>query len=1113
MMLPVFGWILWMCNNRFDMKLIAGFLSLFLAVGPTFATTRDWEDQSVLQRNREPARSNFMPYSEETAVLKGERSERVLSLNGIWKFHWAPNPEDRPVDFYRSDFMDTAWKKIEVPSNWEMKGYGTPVYVSSGYIFRIDPPRVNSEPNREYTTFKERNAVGSYRRYFDLPVSWSGKETFLHFDGVSSAFYLWINGKIVGYSQGSFEPSEFDITSYLQAGRNQIAVEVYRFCDGSYLEDQDMWRLSGIHRDVYLYVTPKARIRDFAVRTLLDADYRDALLQIKPQLAVYEENNLTGWTVEARLYDAEGRMVLEKPLVQDAEPILNRLYKPAILNVRNPQRGPAAFAWLETTVKKPQLWTAETPYLYTLTLTLNDSTGKSVETVSSAVGFRSVESRNGEVLVNGRPIHLRGVNRQEFDPDQGHVMSEERMVQDIVLMKKANINAVRCSHYPNNPRWYDLCDRYGLYLMDEANIEEHGLRGTLASDPSWQAAFLDRAVRMAERDKNHPSVIFWSMGNEAGYGPNFAAISAWLKAFDPTRLIHYEGAQGQGAEFRMGNQTTTIENDPATVDVISRFYPKVCEAYLNPAKAGDVVTERAENARWERLLDLARNNNDTRPVLTSEYAHCMGNALGNLKEYWDEIYSNSRMLGGFIWDWVDQGICRTASNGKTYFAYGGDFGDKPNSGPFCLNGIVFPDRTYSAKYDQVKKIYQPYRVEAVSLQPGKVELNVRNHSHVTNLSAFDVRWSVLSNGRVLQQGVLPTLDVNPDTTVSFSVPVKVIKPTDTDCFLRIGFYLKTPERWAPAGYEIGFDQFKLDMPLAPVAVKSHADDSAIQISNDVDSLLTVLGKNFSLTFNKSQGSWSSWVIKGREYLVAGPVFQAFRAPTDNDKGFGNWLAKDWKNAGLDRLEKQRVSFKVLSQKQNELMLEMQVLYQAAAGFFIHTTTYTIYGDGSLLMNNRFEPSGDLPSLPRMGVMMMLSDDFQKLSWYGHGPMDNYPDRLDATPVGRWSGTVAQQYVPYPRPQECGNHEGVTELSLSDAKGKGVRVDCPTGMSASVLPYTVQELTSAAKTWQLPDSKSVVLSMDAFQMGLGNSSCGPGVLKKYTYSQKTYVLNLIFKPLR
>ena len=679
---------------------------------------RDWEDQHILQRNREPARAAFFPYKERPG-------DRQLSLDGLWRFHWQPTPDGLPAGFSETAFDDSRWALFPVPADWEVCAgqprYGTPIYSSSGYTFRIDPPRVMGEPKPAYTAFVERNPTAIYRRTFTVPAVWQDCEVFLRLGAVGSAFYVWVNGRLVGYSQGAMEPAEFRITPYLlpQSKRQQLTLQVLKYCDGSYLEDQDMWRLAGIHRSVSLFATPKIRLRDVGVRTLLDADYRDARLVIHPELEVTGGQRGEGYRVEARLYDADGRPVKADkpwPLTTHADTMLNLDHRAAIMNDRTPQRGYPKWGWMEAKVENPQKWTAERPYLYTLRLALVDSLGHIVEQMEQRVGFRSVETDTmGRLLVNGVPVRLRGVNRHEMDPERGHVMTEARMLQDILLMKQANINAVRTCHYPNTERWYELCDSLGLYVMDEADIEEHGLRGQLASDPTWAAAWMDRTQRLVIRDRNHPSVIFWSLGNEAGWGPNFAMTAAWIHEYDPTRLVHYEGAQGSP--------------DPSAVDVISRFYPRTQDEYLNPGVA-DSNMERPENARWERLLTIAKQA--SRPVLTSEYAHAMGNALGNMQEYWDEIYSHPRMLGGFIWEWADEGIFVTRPDGKRMTAYGGDFGDVPNLKAFCLKGIVSSDRQPTPKYWEVKQVYAPLRLRA----DGTAELL----DSTCTLDDYDIYW-------------------------------------------------------------------------------------------------------------------------------------------------------------------------------------------------------------------------------------------------------------------------------------------------------------------------------------------------------------------------------------
>ena len=898
-------------------KILLGMVALLASSTLSATEHHDWEDNHVLQINREPARAYFIPYGEKAG-------DRMLSLNGEWQFRWTKTPQWRIKDFYRTDFDDSGWIKFPVPANWEVNdgnhSFGTPIYISAGYPFKIDPPYVMSEPKREWTTYEERNPTGQYRRTFTLPAGWQVGQTFLRFEGVMSAFYVWINGKKVGYSQGSMEPSEFNITSYLQQGDNQIAVEVYKYSDGSYLEDQDFWRFGGIHRDVLLYHTPDVRLRDVAIRASMDG-----VIQINPQFSVYHNENGEGYRLVATLFDGNSPVCCDTIATDET---LDLAHKASRMNEWFPQRGYRKFNRMEMKVDHPRLWSVDHPNLYTLRLQLQKADGTIVEQTTQQVGFRTIEIADGRLLINGRAIKIRGVNRHEHDPYRARVMTEELMKQDLQLMKQANINAVRLAHYPNCPRWYELCDSMGMYVMDEADCETHGLRGTLASTPDWADAFLDRAIRMAERDKNHPSIIFWSLGNESGYGPNHAAMSAWLHEFDPTRPVHYEGAQG--------------DPDPKTVDVISRFYPRVMEEYLNPGIPEGSDKERAENARWERLLEIANRTNDNRPVLTSEYAHCMGNALGNFKEYWDEICSHKRMLGGFIWDWVDQGIIEP----QGIVHYGGDFGDKPNLHAFCMNGIVMSDRTLTPKYFEVQQVY----------------------------------------GEVAKA---------------------------------------CGDSYVPVDY------------TKALGVKSLGDKKPKSLKSK---------KNFSLlTFNFS--------LKP----------QCFRAPTDNDKSFGNWLAKDWKRCGLDTL---RIPM-TTEQQGNEL-----------------TFTFTI-------------PDG-LPEIPRLGILIELPREYEQITWYGRGPWDNYPDRKQSCPIGLWQSTVSQQYVHYPRPQDSGNHEDCTYVELKTKRGKRLcieAVDRP--FSFSALPYSAQYLASNTHDHELQDQGKTYLSIDCAVMGLGNSSCGPGVLKKYT----------------
>ena len=1076
------------------MKIYTLLFGLLLPIQPSAQTVHDWENHHVLQINREPARAAFTPFHAQ----KGDCS---ICLDGTWKFRWTPVPDERIVEFYQTDFNDKDWVGFPVPANWEVNGYGTPIYVSAGYPFKIDPPRVMGEPKVDYTTYKERNPVGQYRRSFQLPAGWEARgQTFLRFEGVMSAFYVWINGERVGYSQGSMEPSEFNITNYLHAGENQIALEVYRYSDGSYLEDQDFWRFGGIHRSIHLLHTPDIRIRDYAVRTLpVSTDYQDFILQIDPQFSVYRGMTGKGTTLQGVLKDASGREIAT--LKGDVEDILDLEHKAGRMNEWYPQRGPRKLGRMSATIKSPKRWTAETPYLYKLHLTLLTAEGEVIEQVEQSVGFRSVEIRNGQLLVNGAPVRFRGVNRHEHDPRTARVMSEERMLQDILLMKQANINAVRTSHYPNVSRWYELCDSLGLYVMDEADIEEHGLRGILASTPDWHAAFLDRAVRMAERDKNHPSIVMWSMGNESGYGPNFAAISAWLHDFDPTRPVHYEGAQGAGGE-----------PDPKTVDVISRFYTRVKQEYLNPGIAEGEDKERAENARWERLLEIAERTNDNRPVMTSEYAHSMGNALGNFKEYWDEIYSNPRMLGGFIWDWVDQGIYKTLPDGRIMVAYGGDFGDKPNLKAFCFNGLLMSDRETTPKYWEVKKVYSP-----VELRVESGELRVTNRNHHTDLSQYRCLWTLSIDGKQKDQGEITLPEVAPGESETIPLPVsiagkKASAKATSDLRLTISFILKRDALWAKAGHEVAWAQFCIQE--GALLSSKLENRGRLKVRADEEHL-SISGSGFSIQWEKNAtGSLTSLTYHGKEMLAhpadfpLQPVTQAFRAPTDNDKSFGNWLAKDWSLHQMDNPRISLDSFKHEVREDGAVIVRVQTRNRYKEGAIVTTSLYTILSDGTIDLKTTFQPQGILPELPRLGIAFCLSSDYNTFIWQGRGPQDNYPDRKTSAAVGLWKGSVADQYMHYPRPQDSGNKEEVRLLMLTDRHGKGIRVDAVEDVfSASALHYTAQDLYKETHDCNLKPRSEVILSLDAAVLGLGNSSCGPGVLKKYAIDKKEHTLHI------
>ena len=1044
----------------------------------------DWEDQSILQINREPARADFHHAGE-------------ISLNGEWKFNWTLTPDEQPDGFWQTDFNDSSWKTFPVPADWEMNGYGTPIYSSSGYTFKINPPYVMTTPKETYTAYVERNPTGVYRRTFTIPAEWQDKEVYIHFGSVSSAFYVWVNGQRVGYSQGAMEPAEFRITPYINPspnpsrgrgvqkasprggleGVNHITLQVLKYSDGSYLEDQDQWRLAGIHRGIYLYATEKIRIRDFGVRTILDKDYRDAQLIIHPELSVSEGQRGEGYYVTAALYAPDGQEVIAPSLSREgwggsADTMLNLDAKGSILNDRTPQRGYPKWGWLTATVKNPMKWTAETPNLYTLELLLKDSLDQTVQKITTKVGFRSVEIKNGQLLVNGIPTRLRGVNRHEMDPKTGKVMTEELMLRDIRLMKQANVNAVRTCHYPNCERWYELCDSLGLYVMDEADIEEHGLRGRLASDPSWAAAWIDRQQRLVIRDRNHPSVIFWSLGNEAGWGTNFALTAAWTHEYDPTRPVHYEGAQGSSSPSEW-------VPDPSAVDVISRFYPRTQDEYLNPGVA-DNNMERPENARWERLLSIARDTMDNRPVLTSEYAHAMGNALGNFQEYWDEIYSHPRMLGGFIWEWADEGIEARQplpkggeskasplgrNGGAPFIAYGGDFNDYPNLKAFCIKGIVDSYRNTTPKYEEVKQVYAP-----IYFERREERLRVGEQSSGMSGERRENTHDEMAVGNIVVKKHDPHFDLN---TIN-------IKEELRNGYRYVTASLKEATSWAPKGHVIARTQFKAHPQPLPKGGESKKHPTP---------------KNIQYPLPKQGGQ--GWVS-----------LHAFRAPTDNDKGFGNWIAKDWKQQGLDNLR-------------DSIVNDTTHIYKTANGQIRMTVSIVKEKDSSLFtLHSSLIPEGQLPPLPCLGITLKIPKQLQNIEYFGRGPWDNYPDRHAAALVDIYKSTVSEQYFHYPRPQDSGNHDDVQWLKITDDNGHGWLIEAeasPRGglegvFSFSALPYSVQQLYNATHDYELKEEDCVWLNLDCAVMGLGNSSCGPGVLTKYAIPQRPHTLRLRFTPL-
>ena len=1011
---------------------------------------KDWQNQQVLEHNRQPAHATLVPYADLETALAGERgaSPFFKLLNGEWRFLYVPSPVDIPAGFEAEEFNSEGWDSIPVPSNWQMLGYGRPNYTNVAYPYPVDPPFVPQE-----------NPVGLYRRSFDLPVAWEGRRVFLNFDGVDSAFYVWLNGQKVGYSQGSHLPSEFEITPLIRPGKNNLAVQVFQWSDGSYLEDQDMWRLSGIFRDVTLFATPGVHLRDAFIRTHFDTAFQDAVLSLGVTVKNYTHVPVVPSSVVARLYDDQKHLVAEQKVCE-------RLALGA---------GEESVQAVDIPVKAPRKWSAEEPNLYTLVLFLHGSKDALQEVIRFNVGFRQVEAHNGQLFLNGVPIRLKGVNRHDTHPDLGHAVSLESMLTDVISMKQHNINTVRTSHYPNDPRWLDLADRFGLYLIDEADLETHGFHFTgdvsqISKDPAWEAAYVDRASRMVERDKNHPAVIIWSLGNESGYGPNHDAMAAWIRKADPTRLIHYEGA-----------------GDAAVVDIVSVMYPKVSD-----------------------LIQQGQKTDDPRPFFMCEYAHAMGNGPGNLKEYWEAIYAYPRLLGGCVWEWVDHAVRQHTPDGEEWFAYGGDFGDQPNDGDFCVDGLNWPDRTPYPGLIEYKKIIAPVKVEAVDLLAGKV--TILNRYAFLSLRHLDGAWFLSEGGNLLQQGRLPALEVSAGGAMDVTLPYTLPEPiAGAEYWLTFRFTLAEDTLWAARGFEIATEQFQLPLqvPAAPALLIKSMPSLALETSPN---RAVVRGEDFSLKLDTFHGVMAEWVYQGKPLLNAGPRINLWRAPTDNDIN----LAKEWQSVGLDRIQHRVVNAEVLSNDPQAVTMDVEAVlggYSLAPLFKVRYFT-TLYGSGDVVIKTILTPLQDgLPPLARVGLQMRLPSSLDRLTWYGRGPHENYVDRQESALVGVYTSTVQEQYVPYVFPQENGNKSDVRWAAVTDSRGIGLLAVGLPLLNVSALHYTPEDLTHARHTYELKQRDETILSLDIVQCGLGSNSCGPGPLDKYLIDPQEITFSVRLKPFR
>ncbi|PPK85041.1 beta-galactosidase [Neolewinella xylanilytica] len=1018
----------------------------------------EWENPEIFEINREYPHAAFYRFPTPDAALGSSdytESPFYQSLNGTWKFNWVVKPAERPQFFYRPDYDVSGWEEIPVPANWELEGFGTPIYTNIVYPFPKNPPFIDHD----------YNPVGSYRRTFTVPADWDGKEVYLHFGGVSSAMYIWVNGERVGYNEGSKTPAEYRITDYLQRGENSLAVEVYRWSDASYLEDQDFWRLSGIDRDVYLYATAPVSIRDFRVVSELDDEaYEDGEFELTVDMRNRTGEEADDYTLEAVLLDGE-EQVLEFSETEDIEP------------------GDETTISFSGEVGDAKPWTAETPNLYTLLLTLKDAGGKTVEATTIDVGFRTIEIENNQFLVNGVPVYLKGVNLHDHDPLTGHVVGPEVTRLDMQRMKEFNVNAIRASHYPKNDFFYRMADSLGFYVIDEANIETHGMGTTNqgldnneeakkihpAYRPEWKAMHLDRTIRMYERDKNFPSIVTWSLGNEAGNGENFYATYDWLKEHDETRPVQYEGA-------------TNYDN----TDIQAPMY-----------------------ARPHQLREYAQGN-PQRPLILCEYAHAMGNSVGNLQDYWDVIEEYDVLQGGFIWDWVDQGLEATTAEGTRYYAYGGDLGGSrlQNDENFNLNGLVNPDRSPHPSLYEVKKVYQYIKFPAFDAEAE--ELTVYNGYDFIDLSDFALSWRLLANGKEVAAGELPAMNLTARerTTVDIDLPRF---DSDREYFLQVSAKLREATPLLEAGHEVASEEFQLTEPQLRTFER---DGSGAVTIEEEERDITVTGKGFTATFDVATGLLYA-LDYGSGNLLLGPLKPNFwRAPTDNDFGYGMTRnARAWKAASQEQ--------SLRSLEVNESEREVVAVYDLPAVEGTITLRYAFNAAGAVQVTNELTGiDGELPTIPRLGNTFLLKPEYDAVRYYGRGPVENYQDRNTAAFVASYSAGVSELMYDYIRPQENGYRTDVREVSFANEAGEGILISANRellGFSAyNQLNSDFDEGVRKVQrhNYDVPDRKLVTVNVDYKQSGVGgDDSWGARPHPEYTIPAGDYTYSFTLSPLR
>ncbi|MBA6153243.1 glycoside hydrolase family 2 TIM barrel-domain containing protein [Gelidibacter maritimus] len=997
------------------------------------------ENPDVVGINKLDARATFFPYNSLELAKEDDvsKADNYMLLNGIWQFNYSDTPEVRPTDFYKEDFDTSNWNTIKVPSNWEVEGFGIPIYVNATYPFQkgeLNPPEI---PDGD-------NPVGSYKRTFELPNNWNGKDIFIHFGAVKSAFYIWINGKKVGYSQGSKLPAEFNVTNFVKPGHNSIALEVYRWSDGSYLECQDFWRISGIERDVYLYARPNIQIEDYFAKAGLENNYTDGVFDLSVDLKSIDSKKQKG--------------SIDVEITRNNQSV----YSATSAYELNPNSG-KTFSFIKT-IPQVKTWSAEIPNLYQLNIVVKDKKGNVIEAISRKLGFRTTEVKGSNFLVNGKPILIKGVNRHEHDPNTGHVISREDMLRDIQIFKEYNINAVRTAHYPNDPYFYELCDEYGIYVVDEANIESHGmgyaLDRTLANNPAWLEAHLQRVNRMVERDKNHPSIIIWSMGNEAGNGYNFYQTYLSAKKIDDTRPIQHERAVHEW-----------------NTDLYVPMYetPADAEAY-------------------------AKNDRRTKPYIQCEYAHAMGNSMGGFKEYWDLYEKYDKLQGGFIWDFVDQGL-KIEKNGREIFAYGGDFGPEgtPSDNNFLNNGLVQPDRRPNPHIHEVAHIQQEIKFYENDLAKGVIDL--KNWYFFRDLSNYKLNWEIIANGEVVESGTLETIDVAPQEKNAIKIPFNTQLKTGVEYFLNVSASLKSDEPLLNAGYVVAYEQFKLQEGKVQVPEATTASVSS-KTQGDV---ITVTGDNFSIAFDQKVGTITDFNYNNKNLLEKGPQVNFWRAPTDNDYGAGTQKRyKAWKHAGTSG--EVTTSVKQLSKTEIEITFTRDLF----GGDAKLIETFVVNGDGAVKVSNQLKAlKGEHSNFYKFGNTLELPETYKNITYYGKGPFEAYTDRQHAAKVGLYQQTIEEQYFPYIRPQETGNKLDVRWAELTMEDGSGIKFVSEEPFSVSALNYREDDLHSGDERKQehageIDPRKEVFVNIDGFQQGLGSiNSWGRLPLPEYMLPYKDY----------